>query len=219
MIPISPTAFAAACCAFMTFSLPLAAQAEDRLIWQPTRSGENGMHLRMGVKLPVDGEASAGADVSVAATRSGRVEETPVDVWARVAVRRGATTAVVTSRTVDGMFDPRTGTGSLDLGMERKRILDERLDLQRSRGINVSCNAHLKRCDDVVIRQSARLSAVATGTALVAEGNYSAATLDFSNLVRVEQKVTRKMNVTATLAAPFRDDRQASISLSYAFNW
>lgn len=219
MITISRTALAVACYAFAALGLPVAAQAEDRLIWQPTKSGENGMHLRMGIKLPVEGEASAGADVSVSATRSGRVEDTPVDIWVRVAARRGANTAVVTGRTVDGVFDPRTGNGNLDVGVDRKRILTEGLDLQRSRNINVTCNAHLKRCENVVLSQSARLSAVATGTALVAEGNYSSATLDFSNVVRVEQKVTRKMNVTAALAAPFKHDRQASLSLSYAFNW
>ncbi|PYE39175.1 hypothetical protein DFI02_1283 [Rhizobium sp. PP-F2F-G20b] len=219
MITMSRTALAAACYALAAFGLPLAAQAEDRLIWQPTKSGENGMHLRMGIKLPVDGEASAGADVAVAASRSGRVEDTPVDVWARVAVRRGTRTAVVTSRTIDGVFDPRTGNGNLDVSMDRKRILSESFDLERGRSVNVSCNAHLKRCENVVLSQSARLSAVATGTALVAEGNYSSATLDFSNVVRVEQRVTRKMNVTAALAAPFKDDRQPSVSLSYAFNW
>lgn len=216
---ISRTAFAVFCCALSAYSLPFDAQAEDRLIWQPTKSGENGMRLRMGLKLPVDGAASAGADVSVAATRSGRVEGMPVDVWVHVASRRGAGKAVVSSRTVDGVYDPRSGIGILDIGTARKRIVNASVDLEQSRGIAISCNAYASRCDDVALRQSARMTAVATGTALVAEGHYSSATLDISNVLRVEQEVTRKMNVSAALASPFRDGRQASINLSYGFRW
>ena len=219
MKTMSRTALAAVCFAFAGLGLSQLAQAADRLIWQPTKLGDNGLHLRVGVKLQVAGEASAGADVAVAATRSGRVEDTPVDIWARVATRNGTRTAVATSRSIDGVFDPRGGTGHLDVSMNRKRILNASLDLERSRGVNLVCSEHLKRCDNIVFRQSARLTAVATGTAVVAEGRYAPAKLDVSNIVRVEQQITRKMTVTAALAAPFKNDRQASIGFSYAFTW
>ncbi|KQR73917.1 hypothetical protein [Rhizobium sp. Leaf341] len=216
---MSGAALSVAWLAFASVAHIPAASAADRLIWQPTRMGDNGLHLRMGVKLPAIGEASAGADLAVAATRSGRVEDAPVDVWVRAASRSGVRTAVVTSRSIDGSFDPRSGSGHVDVSTTRTRILSEAFDLERIRGVNLFCSDHLKRCDAVTVHQAARLTSLATGTAIVAEGQYASDTRGITHLVRVEQQITRKMNMTAVLAAPFETKRQASIGLSYAFTW
>jgi hypothetical protein len=181
------------------------------------------MHLRVGVRAPIDAaartDASAGADIGVTASRSGQVEDAPVDLWASMTVKSGGRRAVATTRTINGQYDPRTGTGRLDIAVDRKRILTELLDFERGRGISLVCNSHENRCRTLVLRQSARMTVAATGTALVAEGNYSTATLDFAKILRAEQAVTTHMNVTAALAAPLKPERQATINLSYAFRW
>ncbi|MCV9965542.1 hypothetical protein OIU34_27055 [Pararhizobium sp. BT-229] len=114
-------------------------------------------------------------------------------------------------------FSAVSGAGSLAVVSSRRWIVTRRLDLETRRSLSIQCNAYEAHCGKARVSQSARLVAVETGTALVAQGALENGLINALDRVGVEQKVG-KLNLGAAVTQPASAPR-GTLTASYAFTW
>lgn len=191
----------------------------DNLIWAPAKTGDNSYKFKMGVKLPLPADVTAGADVSVNANKAGQLTTLmPVDFWGRISSQSGQNTAVVRQRSFNVRSNAATGAGGLGMETTRRSIVSSRLDLQTGRSVSLQCNAYEHQCRSVTARQTARLSVTEGGPALIAEGSFSTGEGTFSNRIAFEQKVLGGVVLQGAVQNPVRAPA-VSVNLRYALNW
>ncbi|MCV9965543.1 hypothetical protein OIU34_27060 [Pararhizobium sp. BT-229] len=84
----------------LSAATPMRAADNDRLIWAPSKTGDNAYKLRMGARFSGRCETSGGAEVSVSATKAGRVDQvSPAGFWDLLSRKRGIGTARSASET------------------------------------------------------------------------------------------------------------------------
>ncbi|OLP58417.1 hypothetical protein BJF93_16165 [Xaviernesmea oryzae] len=202
---------------YLLLALPTASLAEDRgrLIWSPEKTAERAFKLRVGVRLGEGGQASAGTDLAVSASRSGRIitDEPPVAVWGVISGRSGSGDA----RRASVRVEARDGVGHADLTRSRTMIVSERVDLKLERVLSFDCNVYAGQCQAPLLDQTARLSAVGLGTAVIARSRLDAQRFDASQALGLEQKLG-KLRLGAEVV-DLQDSPHANFSANMAFHW
>lgn len=212
---------AASCVLISVAGMSLTARADDgsRLIWSPSKTGDNAITMRMGLRLPSSMDVSTGADVAVSATKGGRVSGgVPINLWGKVTTDFGRKSAIVARRTVSLQVRAGAVASSVMVETSRNRILTPQVDFETRRSLAVRCNRTERHCAEFDAAQSARLVFPLSATAVVAEGSFSSGSLDLSNSLAVEQKLLPNLNLRASVAQPVSKPRGA-VSVNYAFSW
>src|SRR6478735_4464677 len=86
----------ALCVGVLLFAVGAYPVNADNLIWVPAKTGENAYTFKMGMKLPLPADVTAGADVFVNANNAGRLTTlVPVDFWGRISTQSGQSMAAI----------------------------------------------------------------------------------------------------------------------------
>ncbi len=146
-----------------------ASAADDRpLIWSPSKTGANSYKFRFGVRRTGRWNTSAGAEVSMDATRAGKINPpgAPVRLWG-TASRGSGRGAVTRSSQISVDYNALRGAGNFGAGTARK------LD----RHAHARCGGPTEhrypnatpmraRCSEPRLTQSAKLVSPASRTSL-----------------------------------------------------
>ncbi|WP_085031975.1 hypothetical protein [Ensifer aridi] len=190
----------------------------DPLIWAPSKTGPNAYKLRLGVRLPGRWDTSAGADLSMGAAPSGKLNppDAPVRLWGALSQKSGRRAAARISQiTMD--FSALTGTGSVGAGTARTWIVTPTLDAEVHRSIALQCNAYENHCRKPKLTQTAKLASPASRTALVAQGQFSSDGVRGLTRVGIEQKFGN-LHLGAAVADPLLAPRSI-FDIRYSLRW
>lgn len=206
------------------FALPVAqaARASDApLIWTPSQTSDTSYAMRMGSRLPMEFEASAGAEVSFSESfATGTRARHPIKFWSSVKLpspgKKADTDAQLDVR-LNGVSGNRSISVRKSRSLELKPGLAARIEDLYS--LNYDRGASDRRLDARATK-TVRILSRGTGTSLYARGSRSNRDQEWQASVGVEQKVTGSVNLSAdadNLAAPRRSS--ATVRASYAQRW
>ncbi|AOF90006.1 hypothetical protein [Sinorhizobium sp. RAC02] len=145
------------------------AEASDSLlIWSPAKLSSNAYRLRMGAKTATGAPVSAGVDVSVTTSSTGRIRDTRDNtrLWAEMRGQGGSGA----ERNVSAGYNPLTGRVSATAGLSRRWMSSPSFDVVVTQ--SVTAEANVRHGDRGALRmvQKAQLQALRTGTSFVASG-------------------------------------------------
>jgi hypothetical protein len=212
-------ACAAACILFIpVLNSTVCAADNGRVIWAPSKTGDTSYKLRMGTKFVGPWDASAGAELSVSATKAGKVEAaSPFGFWGNFSRKNGAGTARVVSEAVDIQFDAANGAGNFGARSTRRWIATRRLDFEIRRALTIQCSAYESNCGSVRLSHAAIIAAPLTGTALITQGSFANGRLRAFEQLGIKQKFG-KLSLGAALTNPASAPR-GIINAQYALKW
>ncbi|PST24966.1 hypothetical protein C7U60_07350 [Mesorhizobium plurifarium] len=197
----------------------LASAADDSpLIWSPSKTGANAYKLRFGVRRTGRWNTSAGAEVSMDATRSGKINPpgAPVRLWG-TASRESGRGAPARSSRVSVDYNALRGTGNFGAGTARSWILTPTLDAEVHRSIALQCNAYENRCNEPRLTQSAKLVSRASRTSLTVQSQVSSGGLSGVSRIGVEQNFGN-LRLGAAVAEPLLEPRSV-FDIRYSLKW
>ncbi|WP_156383016.1 hypothetical protein [Rhizobium sp. Root483D2] len=215
-------ACAAACVLFVAAG-PVSADEGNNLIWAPSKTGENAYRLRLGAQYSGSVNVSGGSDFSVSATKAGRVQAPPsVGIWGLLSRKKKAGPAATASQDVDVRFEAAHGSGNVRMSSSRQWIASRHIDIEGRRSLALQCNAYETQCAKARLSQSARVTAVATGTALVAQSSLDRARFAKSRLPAFDQLGVEQsfgsLNLSAAVTNPWSSARGV-FKAHYALSW
>jgi hypothetical protein len=198
------TAFAGAARAALALSTILlippagAARAEDSLvIWSPAKLSSYAYRLRLGAKAATAAEMSAGVDISVTASSSGRIRDTRDNarLWAEM---RG-TGQSGAERNVTAGYNPLTGRVSASAGLSRRWMATPSIDIVLTPAVSADANMRSGDRGAVRVTQQARIQALPTGTSFVATGSTASGQKHIGAELGVEQRVFDCLDLGASV--------------------
>ncbi|MGG7580245.1 hypothetical protein [Rhizobium sp. Nf11,1] len=204
----------------IVLSLTATAKADDLLIWSPAKVSDRSYKATMGFRLPAEWEASAGADLALAATKGGAPlpDSEQAMLWGRIS-KTSVTPAGQSQQGARVSVDTLRGSGALTLSRSRSWILSDSLDMQSSRSLSVRYDPVDARETSVTASQALKLIHPWTGTSLSAGAGVSNASGDFSSTVAVDQAILPNLNLDASVSNPFSPDEASSVNLRYRVSW
>ena len=145
-----------------------AAADDSLLIWSPAKISSYAYRVRMGAKAATAAEMSAGVDVSVTTSSTGRIRDTRDNarLWAelRGQGRSGS------ERSATAGYNPLTGRVSASAGLSRRWMASPSFDVVVTPSVSADANVRHGYRGSVRMTQKAELQALPTGTAFVAAG-------------------------------------------------
>ncbi|MFC0809137.1 MULTISPECIES: hypothetical protein [Sinorhizobium] len=196
-----------------------ASAADDRpLIWSPSKTGANSYKFRFGVRRTGRWNTSAGAEVSMDATRSGKINPpgAPVRLWG-TASRGSGRGAVTRSSQVSVDYNALRGAGNFGAGTARSWIVTPTLDAEVHRSIAIQCNAYESRCSEPKLTQSAKLVSPASRTSLTVQSQVSRDGVSGVSRIGVEQNFGN-LRLGAAVADPLLEPRSV-VDVRYSLKW
>lgn len=196
-----------------------ASAADDRpLIWSPSKTGANAYKLRLGVRRTGRWNTSAGAEVAMGATRTGKISPpgAPVRLWG-MASRESGRGAVRRSSQVSVDYNALRGTGNFGAGTARSWIVTPTLDAEVHRSIALQCNAYESRCSEPKLTQSAKVLSPVSRTSLTVQSQASSSGLSGVSRIGVEQNFGN-LRLGAAVADPLLEPRSV-FDISYSMRW
>lgn len=191
---------------------------DDPLIWAPSKTGANAYKLRFGIRRTGGWNTAAGGEVSMDATRTGKINppDAPVRLWGKVSreSRRGA---VARTSQVSVDFNALRGSGGFAAGTARSWIVTPTLDAEVHRSIALQCNAYESHCSEPKLTQSAKLVSPATQTSLVAQSQLSSGGISGLSRIGVEQGLGN-LHLGAAVADPLLAPRSV-FDVRYSVKW
>ncbi|MFB2552222.1 hypothetical protein [Ensifer soli] len=141
---------------------------EPLLIWSPSKIASQGYRLRMGMRTPTAADISAGVDLSLRASTSGRIREIrdSTRLWAEVADK----TKGGRERSAAAGYNPMTGRGSANAGVSRRWAISPSFDIVLAPSVALDLDVAHGRIGRARMTQKAQIRAVGTGTSLTASG-------------------------------------------------
>jgi hypothetical protein len=190
----------------------------DAFIWAPSKTGANAYRLRAGVRLPGRWDATAGAEISMRAAPSGKLDppDAPFRLWGLLSRKRGQP-AAARSTQINMDFNALSGVGNIGLGTARTWIVTPALDAEVRRNLSLQCNAYENHCRGPSLTQSARVIAPATRTSVVVHSHISDDGLSGLSRIGVEQKVGN-LQFGAAVVDPLLAPRSV-FDVRYSLRW
>lgn len=192
---------------------------EAGLIWRPVKNSDLSYTARIGAKLPVDTPIRAGLEMGMNASNTGRVVDAPVRVWGNVTLLAEQLPGVSLARDVGILFNALTGSSSVSMSSQQKRIVTPELDIEANRNFTVRYDGTAQQWNGLDVSQSLRLSRSETGTAFVLTGASRNSFNEFSSGVAVEQKIGDNLTVRGTLDQGYEDHFRPGFSARYSIRW
>ncbi|SCY50710.1 hypothetical protein [Rhizobium sp. NFACC06-2] len=206
--------------ALLFFTAATAAHADEAgLIWKPVKNSDRSYTARIGAKLPVDTPIRAGLEMGMSASKTGQVVDTPVRVWGNVTLLAEQLPGVSLARDVGVIFNALTGSSSVSVTSQQKRIVTPELDIEANRNFTVRYDGTAQQWNGLDVSQSLRLSRSETGTAFVLTGASRNSFNEFSSGVAVEQKLGDHLTVRGTLDQGYADHFRPGVSARYSIRW
>lgn len=179
--------------------LPAAeAQADDSLlIWSPAKLSSYAYRLRMGAKAATAAEMSAGVDVSITTSSTGRIRDTRDNarLWAELRGhgRSGS------ERSATAGYNPLTGRVSASAGVSRRWMASPSFDVVVTPSVSADANVRHGYRGSVRMVQKAQLQAVPTGTSFVAAGTAVSGDRRIGTEFGIEQQVFDGLDLGASV--------------------
>lgn len=197
--------------------LPTQAAASDSLlIWSPTKISKYAYRLRMGASAASRNPVSAGIDLSVATSSTGRINTTRDNarLWAemRAQARSGA------ERSLAAGYNPATGRASASAGVSRRWMATPSVDLVLTPSVSAESRARHGYNGSVRLKQKAQIQAVNTGTSFIASGTTVSGAGRIGTEFRVEQHVFEGLNVAASVRRQ-DTDTVGAIRAAFRIRW
>ncbi|WP_411036062.1 hypothetical protein [Shinella sp. BYT-45] len=174
------------------------AQAGDSLlIWAPTKLSGYAYRLRMGAKAAARSDMSAGVDVSVATSSTGRIRNTRDNArfWAemRGQGRSGG------ERNATAAYNPATGRASASAGVSRRWMATRSVDVVVSPSVSADANVRHGYNGSVRMTQKAQVQALRTGTSFIASGTAVTGSRRIGTELCIEQRVFDGLDLSASV--------------------
>lgn len=174
------------------------AEASDSLlIWSPAKLSSNAYRLRMGAKAATGAPVSAGVDVSVTTSSTGRIRDTRDNarLWAemRGQGRSGA------ERSVSAGYNPLTGRVSATAGLSRRWMASPSFDVVVTPSVTAEANMRHGYRGALRMVQKAQVQALRTGTSFVASGAATSGEGRVAAEFGIEQRVFDCLDLTASV--------------------
>jgi hypothetical protein len=191
-------------CATLAVSMILAVlpggpvQAGDSLvIWSPARTSDNAYRLRMGARRPTTADMSAGVDVSVTTSSTGRIRDTRDNarLWAEMRGQAGADAV----RSATAGYNPLTGRVSANVVVSRRWVASSSFDVVFAPSVSADTNVRHGYGGSVRMTQKARLEALRTGTSLIAAGTAASGNDGIDTELGLEQRVFERLDLGASV--------------------
>lgn len=193
------------------------AEASDSLlIWSPSKLSGNAYRLRMGAKATTDAPVSAGVDVSVTTSSTGRIRDTRDNarLWAEM---RGQGRSGEEA-SVSAGYNPLTGRVSATAGLSRRWMASPSFDVVVRPSVLAETN--IRHGDRGVLRmvQKAQLQALRTGTSFIASGAATSGKGRVGAEFGIEQRLFDCLDLTASVR---REDASlvGGIKARLRFDW
>ncbi len=179
--------------------LPAAeAQADDSLlIWSPAKLSSYAYRLRMGAKAATAAEMSAGVDVSITTSSTGRIRDTRDNarLWAEL---RGQGHSG-SERSATAGYNPLTGRVSASAGVSRRWMASPSFDVVVTPSVSADANVRHGYRGSVRMVQKAQLQALPTGTSFVAAGTAVSGDRRIGTEFGIEQQVFDGLDLGASV--------------------
>lgn len=175
-----------------------AARAEDSLlIWSPAKLSGYAYRLRLGAKAATAAEMSAGVDLAVTASSTGRIRDTRDNarLWAEM---RGEGLSGA-QRNVTAGYNPLTGRVSASAGLSRRWMATPSFDIVLAPSVSADANMRTGDRGAVRMTQQARIQALPAGTDLVATGSTARGQKRIGAEFGVEQRVFDCLDLGASV--------------------
>lgn len=199
--------------------VPAAHAEEGGLIWKPVKNSDLSYTARIGARLPVDTPIRAGLEMGMSASRGGQLVDTPVRLWGNVTLLAEQLPGVSLARDVGVIFNALTGSSSISVTSQRKRIVTPELDIEANRNVTMRYDGTVQQWNGLDVSQSLRLSRAETGTAFVLTGASRNSFNEFSSGVAVEQKLGDHLTLRGTLDQGYADHFRPGVSARYSIRW
>ncbi|MGQ3215721.1 MAG: hypothetical protein ACT6U0_20175 [Shinella sp.] len=194
-----------------------AAEASDSLlIWSPAKLSGNAYRLRMGAQAATGNPVSAGVDVSVATSSTGRVRNTRdyARLWAemRGQGRSGA------EASVSAGYNPLTGRVSATASVSRRWMASPSFDVVVTPSLTADAHGRQGYRGGVRMAQKTQVQALRTGTSFVASGSAASGKRRVAAEFGVEQRVFDCLDLTASVR---REDTSliGGVKARLRFDW
>jgi hypothetical protein len=193
------------------------ARAGDSLvIWSPAKLSSYAYRLRMGAKAAADNPVSAGVDVSVTTSSTGRIHDTRDNarLWAemRGQGRSGA------ERSVTAAYNPLTGRVSASAGISRRWMASPSIDVVVTPSLSADTDVRHGYGGSVRMTQKAQIQALPTGTSFTASGTATSENRAIGTEFGIEQRVFDGLDFRAAVR---RHDTSliGTVRASLRFDW
>jgi hypothetical protein len=174
-----------------------AAADDSLLIWSPAKISSYAYRVRMGAKAATAAEMSAGVDVSVTTSSTGRIRDTRDNarLWAelRGQGRSGS------ERSATAGYNPLTGRVSASAGLSRRWMASPSFDVVVTPSVSADANVRHSYRGSVRMTQKAQFQALPTGTAFVAEGTAVSGDRRVGTEFGIEQRVFDGLDLGASV--------------------
>lgn len=174
------------------------AAADDSLfIWSPAKISSYAYRLRMGAKATTAAEMSAGVDVSVTTSSTGRIRDTRDNarLWAELRGRGRSGS----ERSATAGYNPLTGRVSASAGLSRRWMASPSFDVVVTPSVSADANVRHGYRGSVRVTQKAQLQALPTGTSLVAAGTAVSGDRRVGTEFGIEQRVFDGLDLGASV--------------------
>lgn len=174
-----------------------AAADDSLLIWSPARVSSQAYRLRMGAKAPTAGEMSAGVDLSVTTSATGRIRDTRDNarLWAemRGQGRSGA------ERSIAAGYNPLTGRVSASANVSRRWMASRSIDVVLAPTVSADATTRRGHRGTVRLVNRAQIQALPTGTTLVATGAATNEDRRIATEFGLEQRIFEGLDLGASV--------------------
>ncbi|TCR89924.1 hypothetical protein [Rhizobium sp. BK376] len=195
-------------------------QAGDLLIWSPVKTAPRAYQATVGFRVPMEWEASAGADLGLGGLPGGKIENGSqlATLWGKLADDRNTFDGSV-SRQVALRVDPLRSDSTLVLSRSRNWIYSEDIDLGMSHSLNINYAANGNEAASLNASQALTMTSPWTGTVVSASGTFTDVRGAFTSSLAFDQSIAPNLSFNASLTDPMSSSKSSDFRLNYQVKW
>lgn len=196
------------------------ALADGALIWTPTKVAPRVYQTTVGLQLPVDIDASAGADFGLGTGPGGKLMTGSelATLWGKVAdnhSRFGSSDAKVLVIRIDTL----RGTGGVSISRSKSWIYSPNLDVQTTRSLNLNYASTAGEPASINATQALTMTNAWAGTAISASSTVANGTGGLTGTLAFNQPVAANLDFTASVNDPLSTTRSGDVQMRYQIKW